>query len=120
MGFSIPEPFCWDASFQVFYTNLDDEHKALFKAVFDCAKAPSNAGALKNLCDVTGNHFADEEGMMKAAKYGDFAGHKKAHDDFLGKIRGLGCPLSDGTIHYAKDWLVNHIKGTDHKYKGKL
>ena len=41
---------------------------------------------------------------MKAAGYGDYAAHKKAHEDFLGKIRGLGTPVDDGTINYAKDW----------------
>nr|AQV13697.1 hemerythrin [Nephtys incisa] len=120
MDFPNTEPYCWDCSFEVFYAKLDDEHKSLFKAVFDCAADRGSAGALSNLCSVTANHFSDEEGMMKGAGYGDFAGHKKAHDEFLGKIKGLKCPLDDGTIHYAKDWLVNHIKGTDFKYKGKL
>nr|AQV13670.1 hemerythrin [Magelona berkeleyi] len=120
MGHDIPEPFCWDSSFEVFYAHLDSEHKALFKAVFDCARDHKSSGCLANLCAVTANHFSDEEEMMKAAGYGGYGDHKKAHDDFLAKIRGLHTPVDDGTIHYAKDWLVNHIKGIDHKYKGQL
>nr|AQV13744.1 hemerythrin [Phascolosoma agassizii] len=120
MGFDIPEPFVWDDSFKVFYDNLDDEHRTLFKAVFECAKDPSSGSALANLVSVTGNHFKDEEGMMKAKSYGSFGAHKKAHDDFLGQISGLKAPLDSATLHFAKDWLVNHIKGIDFNYKGTL
>nr|AQV13591.1 hemerythrin [Arichlidon gathofi]AQV13718.1 hemerythrin [Oligochaeta sp. EP-2017] len=120
MGYDIPEPYVWDDSFKVFYENLDEEHKGLFKGIFDCAKAPGDGNALSHLLKVVCEHFSDEEGMMQKANYGDFAVHKQMHDDFVAKLKGLSCPLSPDTIHFAKDWLVNHIKGTDHKYKGKL
>nr|AQV13780.1 hemerythrin [Thysanocardia nigra] len=120
MGFDIPEPYVWDESFKVFYDNLDDEHKGLFQGVFGVAADQASGAALANLCQVTESHFKDEEGMMTKAKYGAFGPHKQAHDEFLGKIKGLSAPVDDGTVAYAKDWLVNHIKGTDFKYKGKL
>nr|AQV13693.1 hemerythrin [Naineris laevigata] len=118
--FEIPEPYKWDESFKVFYANLDDEHRQLFDGVFACAQDRGSAGNLGNLIKVVKAHFSDEEGMMKGAGYGDYDSHKGAHDAFVKKLEGLCCPLDDGTIHYAKDWLVNHIKGTDHKYIGKL
>nr|AQV13594.1 hemerythrin [Arichlidon gathofi]AQV13627.1 hemerythrin [Drilonereis sp. EP-2017]AQV13633.1 hemerythrin [Eunice pennata]AQV13703.1 hemerythrin [Nicomache venticola]AQV13756.1 hemerythrin [Randiella sp. EP-2017] len=120
MGFDIPEPYVWDESFKVFYELLDEEHKGLFKGIFDVAKAPGDAGALKHLVDVTCKHFSDEEGMMTAASYPDIGPHKQMHADFVAKLKGLSTPVSNDTIHYAKDWLVNHIKTTDFKYKGKL
>nr|ASW22279.1 hemerythrin [Lumbrineris crassicephala] len=120
MSEKIPEPFVWDESFKVFYDNLDDEHKNLFKAVFNVAADKGNAGALKNLVDVTAHHFSDEEGMMQKSGHDNYPAHKKIHDEFLTKIKGLKSPVDDGTIHFAKDWLVNHIKGIDFKYKGKL
>nr|AQV13748.1 hemerythrin [Phascolosoma agassizii] len=120
MGFDIPEPFVWDASFKVFYENLDDEHRNIFKALFDVSADQKSASALAALIDVTANHFSHEEGMMQKANYAGYPPHKKMHEDFLTKIRGLKAPLDDGTVHYAKDWLVNHIKTTDFKYKEKL
>nr|P27686.2 RecName: Full=Myohemerythrin-1; Short=MHr-1 [Phascolopsis gouldii]AAB22826.1 myohemerythrin isoform I [Phascolopsis gouldii=sipunculid, Peptide, 119 aa] [Phascolopsis gouldii] len=118
--FDIPEPYVWDESFRVFYDNLDDEHKGLFKGVFNCAADMSSAGNLKHLIDVTTTHFRNEEAMMDAAKYENVVPHKQMHKDFLAKLGGLKAPLDQGTIDYAKDWLVQHIKTTDFKYKGKL
>nr|AQV13629.1 hemerythrin [Enchytraeus albidus] len=120
MGFDIPEPYVWDESFKVFYENLDDQHKSLFKAVFECAGDKGSSDKLGNLVSVTVNHFTEEEGMMQKKKYPEFGPHKAAHDAFVAKIKGLKAPVDDATIHFAKDWLVNHIKGTDFKYKGKL
>jgi hypothetical protein len=42
------------------YQLIDDQHKKLFEAVFDCAKT-NNAGCLTALIDVTVNHFNDEQ-----------------------------------------------------------
>ena len=120
MGFDIPEPFAWDASFTVVYSNIDEEHKGLFKGIFDVAADPDNAGKLDHLVKLVIAHFATEEKMMQDKNYADYSSHKAAHDDFVGKLRGLSAPVSADTIHFAKNWLVNHIKGTDFKYKGAL
>nr|AQV13623.1 hemerythrin [Delaya leruthi] len=120
MGFEIPEPFKWDESFRVFYENLDEQHKGLFNAIFDCAKSPGDAAALSHLDKVIVAHFANEEQMMTAKSYDGYKEHKTAHDDFVATLKGLKTPLSNDNLHYAKDWLVNHIKGIDFKYKGKL
>ena len=120
MPHPIPEPYCWDKSFEVFYANLDEEHRGLFDAVFECAKDRASSSKLKHLADVVKKHFSTEEAMMTKAKYPDYPGHKKMHDDFVGELGKLSNPLGDDTIHFAKDWLVQHIKDTDFKYKGKL
>ncbi|XP_013410049.1 hemerythrin [Lingula anatina] len=121
MGFDIPEPYKWDESFRVFYENLDAEHRAIFDGIFACDKNRGDAAALQSLIKVCKDHFADEEGMMaKSTKYGDLAAHKQKHDKFIADISKLSCPLNDDQIHFAKDWLVQHIKGTDFEYKEKL
>jgi hemerythrin len=122
MSFAIPEPYVWDESFQVFYADIDDEHKGLFKGIFDLAAAPGDAAKLTTLFNAVTSHFATEEKKFDASTFDKalVAEHKQLHADFVGKLKDLSTPVSPDTIKYAKDWLVNHIKGTDFKYKGKL
>jgi hemerythrin family non-heme iron protein len=121
MSFTIPEPYVWDESFKVFYDNLDEEHKGLFQGIFTCAKDPTDGKALETLATAVKTHFANEEAMMqKSTNYTEFANHKPLHDDFVKKLGTLTVPLTADQLHFAKEWLVNHIKGTDFGYKGKL
>jgi hemerythrin family non-heme iron protein len=120
MGFDIPEPYVWDASFEVFYADIDEEHKGLFKGIFDLAANPGDNGKLTHLLNAVVSHFKTEEAKFDAKGYSEKVEHKAAHDDFVAKLKGLSTPVSGDTIAFAKDWLVNHIKGTDFKYKGKL
>nr|AQV13750.1 hemerythrin [Phascolosoma agassizii] len=120
MSFEIPEPYVWDESFKVFYDNLDDEHKGLFKGIFAVAAKPPDGNALSTLVTAVDDHFKYEEGEMQKNKYADYPSHKKIHDEFLGKLRGLKAPVDDKTVHFAKNWLVQHIKTIDFQYKGKL
>ena len=50
--------------------------------------------------------FCVVQGQMANAKYGPLPGHIGLHKEFLAKIGALSCPLSDGSIQYAKDWYV--------------
>jgi len=120
MGFDIPEPFCWDESFKVFYKKLDEQHKGLFQGILECAEGRSDSGALSSLYVARKMHFETEEQMMSTKTYADLAPYKKAHNDFSAKLSLLSCRLGDAAILYAKDWLVNHITGTDFKYKDQL
>jgi hemerythrin family non-heme iron protein len=120
MGFDIPEPFCWDESFCVFYEKLDEEHKGLFQGVFKVAANRTDGAALAHLLKLTKDHFVDEEAMMKAKSYAGLADHQRIHSEFVAKLTALSCPIDDATVHFAKEWLVNHIKGIDFKYKGLL
>jgi hemerythrin family non-heme iron protein len=118
--FAVPEPYVWDESFRVFYDNIDDEHKGLFKGIFDCGAAPADSAKLASLLQLVIDHFVDEESMMKKTNFDGLPTHNKIHTEFVDKLKSLSCPLDDATIAFAKKWLVNHIKGVDFKYKGKL
>jgi hemerythrin family non-heme iron protein len=119
-GHAIPEPYRWDESFCTFYKTLDEEHKGLFDGIFDCAADRASANKLGSLASKVKAHFATEEAMMQSKGYSEFPGHKKLHDAFVADLGKLKAPLDDAAINFAKDWLVQHIKDTDFKYKGKL
>nr|AQV13593.1 hemerythrin [Arichlidon gathofi] len=118
-GHDIPEPFKWDQSFTTLYAQIDEEHRGLFDGIFNCIKG-NNQGNLDALKGKIAAHFAYEEGQMQAKGYSGFTGHKKVHDDFQHELQGKGAPLSHDDVVWAKEWLVNHIKDIDFKYKGKL
>jgi hemerythrin len=120
MGFDVPEPYVWDSSFEVFYATIDDEHKGLFKGIADVAGDPGNGGKLTHLVDAVKKHFATEEAIFAKSPGYDSSTHKVAHDDFVAKLSTLSTPVGADTVKFAKDWLVNHIKGTDFGYKNKL
>nr|AQV13602.1 hemerythrin [Boccardia proboscidea]AQV13641.1 hemerythrin [Galathowenia oculata]AQV13668.1 hemerythrin [Heteromastus filiformis]AQV13775.1 hemerythrin [Themiste pyroides] len=120
MPHAIPEPYCWDESFRVFYDQLDEEHKGLFNGIFDCAKNRGDKGKFDSLYALLAGHFKFEEGMMEKAKYSEFSAHRDIHNGFLAKVKALEIPLTDASVDFAKNWLVQHIKDVDFKYKGKL
>nr|AQV13727.1 hemerythrin [Paramphinome jeffreysii] len=119
MGVEIPEPFKWDKSFEVFYTNLDEEHKGLFDGIFACC-GDNNAANLASLLKRCIDHFATEEAMMDKNNYSEVVGHKAIHKKFIADLTAVAAPLNAEQVHWAKDWLVNHICTNDFKYKGKL
>nr|P22766.1 RecName: Full=Hemerythrin [Siphonosoma cumanense] len=113
-GFPVPDPFIWDASFKTFYDDLDNQHKQLFQAILTQGNVGgATAGDNAYACLVA--HFLFEEAAMQVAKYGGYGAHKAAHEEFLGKVKGGSADAA-----YCKDWLTQHIKTIDFKYKGKL
>ncbi|ESO01281.1 hypothetical protein HELRODRAFT_81783 [Helobdella robusta] len=119
-AYEIPSPYEWDESFRVFYDKLDEQHKGLFKGIFDVCKSPSDASALSHLKHVLTEHFKTEEGMMKDAHFSDYDNHKHIHDDFEKQLDAQHVPIPVEKVTAAKEWLVNHIKGIDFKYKTHL
>ncbi|ESO01199.1 hypothetical protein HELRODRAFT_81728 [Helobdella robusta] len=120
LALDVPEPFVWDDSFLVDYEKLDEQHKGLFKAIFDVCAAPADASAFAHLKDVIEKHFRFEEGMMEAAHYGDLPLHKQIHESFEAALKAGQVPVAAADIKGAKEWLVGHIKTVDFKYKTHL
>ncbi|ESO01274.1 hypothetical protein HELRODRAFT_174822 [Helobdella robusta] len=118
LAYPIPDPFQWDESFR--YDKLDEQHKKLFTGIADVQSNPADGAAISHLEDLFYKHFRFEEKMMEEVGYANLPAHKRMHTDFESEIKDIHTPVQGYQIFFMKDWLVNHIKGIDFQYKGKL
>lgn len=122
--------FAWDSKMSVSVQKFDDQHKKLVDMVNELDDA-MRAGKgkdvmekiLSGLVSYTATHFADEEKLMLAHKYPGYIAHKAEHEALVKKVVGFQGDLKAGKVamsvevmQFLKDWLVNHIMGTDKKY----
>ena len=121
MSFPIPEPFQWDASFDIKNDELNEQHKKLFTGIADLAAAKDDASKLSSLLELVQLHFATEEKLFKEKNYDKFESHKATHDKFVSDaVAATKDGVNDDIIKFLKNWLVTHIKATDMEYVGKI
>eukprot|EP01124_Arcella_intermedia_P005629 TRINITY_DN1332_c0_g1_i3.p2 TRINITY_DN1332_c0_g1~~TRINITY_DN1332_c0_g1_i3.p2 ORF type:complete len:120 (+),score=40.34 TRINITY_DN1332_c0_g1_i3:105-464(+) len=118
MAFPIPSPYVWDSSFDVGNDHMNEQHKNLFTLI-DALDKGRNEANFKALVDLVLLHFKEEEvHSQKILSGDDFAAHKTIHDNLVSTVGGLNAgAIGDEQIAFLKNWLVNHIKGSDMKYK---
>ena len=115
MVFEIPSPFQWDASFDVKNANINAQHQKLFTLIDTLDKNRASAEVLKELLDYVVLHFKTEEDSFAAKNWDGAAAHKAIHDKFVQDALAVKS-VGDGEIDFLKNWLVNHIKGSDFTY----
>jgi hemerythrin len=121
----------WSDKLSVGVPSIDAQHQklvAMVNELFDALKAghgkESLVKTLDGLISYTASHFAYEEQLFAKTGYADAAAHKKEHDDMTKKVLevqakakgGVGFALPMEVMEFLKNWLVNHIMGTDKKY----
>jgi hemerythrin len=80
------------------------------------------AAVLEGLMSYTVNHFVAEEVLFERYHYPQAPAHKALHDQFTKKVMGLitaheaGKSLGGEVVALLKEWLVQHIMGTDKAY----
>ena len=105
----------WHYFFQ--HTRLDDEHVILFNLIQELGENPADVDLLNKNRD----HFDYEEKQFMAwGEPGDADAHKKKHNIFFKTLTWVTNPLSQEYAAFAKNWLAQHIKNTDFKYRYKL
>ena len=122
--------FEWNNEYVVGIGSIDAQHQGLF-AIGRELYAAMSAGQGKNvmarilerLVRYTAVHFAYEERLMQMYHYPDFAKHKAEHDALVKQVLALQAEFNGGRVtmavqvlHFIKDWLEKHIKGTDVAY----
>ncbi len=122
--------FTWSDEYSVNVSGFDTQHKKLVDLINELHSAMKEGKSKEVLGKIIGElisytkfHFSAEETLMVQAKYPGLAKHKEEHEAFTKKVlefeekfqRG-SVVLSQEIILFLKDWLINHIQGTDKKY----
>ena len=122
--------FEWKNEYSLSIASIDAQHKKLFAIAEELHEAmrtgqskPVLSKILDRLVQYTATHFAQEESLMKAHAYPDFAAHRSVHEalkkqvmDFQEKFQAGETFISIELMTFLKDWLEKHIKGTDMRY----
>jgi len=117
----------WSTSHAVFVTEIDDEHKEIFEALSSLQKALTSRGPVSELRKLTQRlvasilgHFAHEERLMRAARYGSLRWHKQQHDTASKRVSQFVLRIEQGDaaaglelIDYLTSWLHNHTHLAD-------
>lgn len=126
--------FEWTKDFETGIAQIDKQHKRLVELLNELYAGSVKAGTeekevydiLMQLFDYAGEHFRDEEKLMEAGGYKEIDEHKAEHANFEAKIRNFksdiknGYPITFQLIGFLKDWLREHILGSDQKYVSVL
>merc|ERR1711890_159683 len=99
----------------------DEEHKVLFRIMQQLKDNPDDLDVLNNNRDVFRDHFDyEEKQFMACGELCDADAHKKKHDIFFKTLTWVTNPVSTEYLDWATNWLAQHIKNTDFKYRYKL
>ncbi|MBL4781108.1 MAG: bacteriohemerythrin [Porticoccaceae bacterium] len=122
--------FRFGPQWSVLVDDMDEEHCKIF---FYCneihlkvkqGESPEAVlPTLIALADFTRYHFAEEERMMKAQAYPEFASQRRAHTALLANVGETIENIKDGVrvnmvavIVFLTEWFKGHILGEDIKY----
>jgi len=117
----------WSTSHAVFIEEVDDEHQEIFRALADLEGVLSHdshgSDTLKvaeRLTALALEHFAHEERLMRAARYGSIRWHKRSHDAAARAVKRFVVRIEQGEagagtelVEYLKRWLTDHAQVAD-------
>jgi hemerythrin len=121
----------WNSSFLVNFEVIDTQHKGLVEMINDLIRGCEGGKVtqdvlfiktLRKAVEYAQVHFTTEEKYMQQARYPDFAVHKKEHEAFVSEVVKQLKAFEEGRndpvvlVGFLKDWLFNHIAGSDKKY----
>ena len=124
----------WKEEYSVGIKSIDEQHKRLLNLINQLQTAIDYSTgdqfereALGELVDYTKTHFSYEEGLMRDNDYPDFEPHKAQHVAMFKKVEEVLAEYEkdhdtamSNAVEYLKQWLINHINGTDKQYSSYL
>ena len=120
----------WNDGLSVNVKEIDAQHKKLIGLINQLHGAMSEGKGkeasgkiLSDLLYYTVSHFTYEEKLFQQYGYAGYDAHRKDHEDLTGQVKDFKSQFDKGTLGltlklmtFLKDWLNNHILGTDKKY----
>ncbi|MDR2745113.1 MAG: bacteriohemerythrin [Desulfovibrio sp.] len=120
----------WTSKLELHVPAIDNQHRKLCEYINDLYAAMKNnrtsselQNVVKKLRNYTASHFGDEERLFNASQYPGIREHKEIHKKFVARLDDFEKQLKDGTatvsmelLTFLKDWLIEHIAGTDRGY----
>ena len=120
----------WKEEYSVNITEVDDQHKGLVELINQlhdamlAGKAKEVMGKiLAELVNYTLNHFATEEKYFDQHEYPEADLHKKQHADLVEQVAAVQAKHEAGervltieVMNFLRDWLYEHILGSDKKF----
>ena len=117
----------WSIDHSVFVAEIDDQHKEIFDAVHQLEKALTGAAPDLEIRRLAGHltsciegHFAHEERLMRAARYGSFEWHKQQHSHARKRVRQFVRKVELGDtkagfelLEQLTSWLHDHTRLPD-------
>lgn len=124
----------WVDDYSVQVAELDQQHQKLIEMINHLhdemrqGKGRESLGSiLDQLIEYTRVHFATEEDWMARAGYAGLTAHREEHrkltrqvEELQDQYRAGSRTLSLEVMVFLRDWLVNHIQGSDQKYSGVM
>ena len=124
----------WKSEYSVGIASIDVQHRKLIELINSLQTAVDYSTgevferkALDELVDYTKTHFKFEEDMMEQNGYPDFESHRESHVRMIAKVdevieayRQDQDAAMQQALDFLKDWLINHINGTDKQYSSFL
>lgn len=120
----------WNDSFSVQNLAMDQQHQHLFELLNQLHAAMSQGKGKETLPKVfdslvqyTKSHFAAEEVLLQKYNYPGLVLQKRQHAELIAQVVRLQNQYLAGdlgssieTRDFLKQWLIEHIQGSDQKY----
>jgi len=134
MTTEVKQVFPWQPRYSVGITEIDEQHKKLIALINDLQAAMlrgEGKAALSRILDelirYTETHFAFEENLLRRRNYSELGAHAQQHQNLKKQVYDLRNELRSGkmtvtmeVMHFLKNWLANHILGSDLRYAQEL
>ena len=121
----------WNDRLSVGVEIIDSDHKKLvgmlnelYDAIADGTSKEILGDLLDRLVEYTSVHFAREESFFSRTGYPGAEAHKFEHANMIAWLVEMRTRLKSGSamgpslelVNYLKDWLFDHILGSDMEY----